>query len=39
VCDEHAEVDAIEAFDGIVKDGIVDVVDGGRELIAGDGKD
>ncbi len=37
--DEHAEVDAVEAFDGIIEDGVVEVVDGGRKLVMGDGED
>ncbi len=31
--DEQAEVDAVKAFDGIVKDSIVDVVDGGQFMV------
>jgi hypothetical protein len=34
---KSAEVDAIEAFDGIIEDGIVDVFDSGHKLVAGDG--
>ncbi len=39
VLDQCAEVDVIESFCQIVEDGVVDVVDGGGELISSDGKD
>jgi len=39
VLDQRAEVDAIEAFRWIIKNGIVEVVNGGGELVASDGKD
>ena len=35
--DECGEVNAIESFCWIVKDGVVDVVDGGGKLVASDG--
>ena len=37
--DQRAEVDAVESFRWIVEDGIVDIVDGGGELVSSDGKD
>jgi len=39
VLDQRAEVDAVESFRWIVKDGVVDVVDGGGELVSSDGED
>ncbi len=39
VCDEHTQIDAVEALDRIVQYGIVDVVDNGGKLVAGDGED
>jgi hypothetical protein len=37
--DQRAEVDAVESFHWTVKDGVVDVVDGGGELVSSDGED
>ena len=37
--DQRAEIDAIEAFRWIIENGIVDVVDGGGELVSSDGED
>ena len=37
--DQRLEVDAIEAFRGIIENGVIDVVDGGGELISSDGED
>ncbi len=39
VCDKITQGDRVESFDWVIKCGIVDVVDRGRELIARDGRD
>ena len=39
VLDQRAEVDAVEAFRWIIENGVVDVVDGGGELVSSDGED
>ena len=39
VLDQRLEVDAVEAFRGIIENGVVDVVDGGGELVSSDGED
>ncbi len=39
VHDEGAEIDGIETFGGVLKNGIVDVLDRCRELVACDGED
>ncbi len=39
MCDERTQIDTVEALDWIVQYGLVDVVDGGGELVAGDGED
>ena len=39
VLDQRSEVDAVEAFRGIIENGVVDVVDGGGELVSSDGED
>ncbi len=39
VCDEQMQINAVEALDRIVQYGIVDVIDGGSKLVAGDGED
>ncbi len=39
VCDKCTQINAVEALDRIVQYGIVDVVDGGGKLVAGDGED
>ncbi len=36
--DQRAEVKAVESFRWVVEDGVVDVVDGGGELVASDGQ-
>jgi hypothetical protein len=39
VCDKHTQIKAIEAFDQIVQYGVVEVVNGGGELVVCDGED
>jgi hypothetical protein len=39
VLDQRVEGDAVEAFRWIVENGVVDVVDGGGELVSSDGED
>jgi hypothetical protein len=39
VLDKREEVDAIETFGWVIEDGVVDVVNGGGELVVHDGKD
>jgi hypothetical protein len=38
VFDNRAEVDAIKSFSWIIKDGIVDVIDGSGKLVMSDGQ-
>jgi len=38
VLHKRAEVDAVKSFRWIVKDGVVDVIDGGGKLVASDGQ-
>jgi hypothetical protein len=39
VHDKHTQIDAIEALDWIIQYGLVDVIDGGGKLAAGDRED
>ena len=39
VLNQRAEVNAVESFCRIIEDGVVDVVDGGGELVSSDGED
>ena len=35
---KHTEVDTVKSFHWIVKDGVVDVIDGGSKLVTSDGQ-
>jgi hypothetical protein len=39
MCRQRAEVDAVEPLDGIVEDGVINVVDGRGKLVARDRED
>jgi hypothetical protein len=38
VLDQRSEVDAVEAFRGIIENGVVDVINGGGKLVSSDGR-